>query len=118
MKRYKTNPDTGIASRWDLFKPEAVRERIAYPWLAFPQLQTTRQLIKKVVHELPTIKNGIFIMHSLKDATTKPQGSQYLYDHIGSKEKKLIFLKQSGHIITEDYEADLVERKGIDFLKE
>lgn len=116
MKRPKTNPQTGIKTRWDLFKPDAIRERIAYPWFAFPQLKSTLEFIQEVKGELPKIKNPILIIHSKLDKTTKPESSEYIFSHIGSKDKNLIWLKKSGHIITVDYEEELVKRRILDFL--
>ena len=116
MKKLKTNPETRVTSPWDLFKPEAIKERIAYPWLAFPQLHSTRLFMRQVMKELPQIANPILIIHSKKDTTTKPEGSQYLFNHIGSRDKKLVWLAQSGHVITVDYEQAEVTQQVLNFL--
>ena len=118
MKKKEKNPKTGIVSRWDLFKPEAIIERIAYPWFAFPQLLSTMHLMEKVRKELHRIVNPVLILHSKLDTTARPDGSRYLFDNIGSKEKKLFWLKESGHIITVDYESETVKREILDFLGE
>ncbi len=117
LKRLKPNPETGELFPWDLFKPEACRERIAYPWFAFPQLQSTRQFMRQVRRELTSVVCPLLIMHSKKDTTTKWQGSQYLYEQVSSQEKQLVWLEQSGHIITCDYEAVQMSTTIISFLQ-
>lgn len=118
MKQLSRNPETGIESRWDLFKPEAIRERIAYPWISFPQLQSTRRFMRQVQGELGKVVSPILIIHSRLDTTTKPEGAQYVYDHVGSADKRLVWLEKSGHVITEDYEADIVQKEVVAFLQQ
>jgi carboxylesterase len=116
-KAKKKVPGTKIYSPWDLYKPEAIKRRRAYDFVLLEQLHDSTLFVKKVKNELGKIKNPILIMHSKKDSTTKPEGSELLFKKVFSKQKKLIFLEKSGHIITEDFEADRVKRETLRFLK-
>jgi len=116
MKKMEINSETGVKSRWDLFKPESIKERIAYEWFTFPRLADTQRFMNLVQQELPQIKNPILIIHSKKDTTTKPKGADFIFNKVASSNKKLVWLERSGHVITEDYEADTVKREVLDFL--
>jgi len=116
MKKMETNPKTGIKSRWDLFKPEAIAERIAYEWITFPRLFDTQRFMDLVKKEISKLNNPILIIHSKKDTTTKPQGAEFIFNNVASNNKKLVWLERSGHVITNDYEADVVENEVVNFL--
>jgi carboxylesterase len=116
LKRIKFTSATGAANRWDILDPEGMKKRIAYPWLAFPQLRSTIRLIQEVKEELGRIANPILIIQSKLDGTVSPCGARFLFDKIGSKDKTLDWLEKSGHIITDDYEREKVKKSVVDFL--
>ncbi|MBI5733598.1 MAG: alpha/beta fold hydrolase, partial [Candidatus Kerfeldbacteria bacterium] len=115
MKKMEINLETGVKSRWDLFKPEAVAERIAYEWFTFPRLADTQRFMNLVSKEVTGLNNQILIIQSKKDTTTKPEGADFVFNKVASVNKKLIWLERSGHVITEDYEADIVTREVLNF---
>jgi carboxylesterase len=90
-----------------------------YPTNGVAQLVKILPVIKR---ELKEITNPILIIQSTLDKTVAPESAQYIYDHIGSKEKKLCWLNDSGHIATLDKERKQVflwtERFIEDVLKE
>ena len=61
--------------------------------------------VKKLLHEVTA---PVLIMQSRAEHTVVPKSAQYIYDHLGSKEKHLIWLRRSGHIVTLDVEREKV----------
>ncbi len=67
-------------------------------------------LIRRVKKRLPDITKPIFIAQGHRDETVKPKSAQYIYEHIGSDVKKLVWYEKSSHIITLDHEREALFR--------
>lgn len=48
------------------------------------------------------------VLQSTIEHTVQPRSAQYIYDNISSKEKKLVWFHNSGHILTLDVEREAV----------
>ena len=70
-----------------------------------------------VKEELGEIKASALILQSQDDTLVNPQSAEYIYDHLGSKEKELIWLEKSGHVITLGVERQLVFERIEQFLQ-
>lgn len=71
-------------------------------------LASLLQLIRLVKQEIPGLKMPALIIQSWMDRTANPKSGQYIYEHLGSANKKLIWLQESGHVITRGPERELV----------
>ncbi|MDK2824165.1 MAG: carboxylesterase [Clostridia bacterium] len=76
-----------------------------YPISCTASLVKMLPIIKK---ELRRIMNPSLIIQSTLDKTVDPRSAQYIYDNIGSKEKEIYWLHNSGHIATLDTEREKV----------
>jgi carboxylesterase len=75
------------------------------------------QLFAKVVKdELKEVKNPILILHAREDDMTSLKNAHYILSHIGSKDKSLIVLEDSYHMITIDKEKDRVVQEVVGFI--
>lgn len=76
--------------------------------------------IVKVQKEVQTRLAGIniptLIIHSPHDTTAPYESMAYLKEHLGSKTIKTVTLERSNHVITMDYEKDLVAREVTQFF--
>ncbi|MFH1287779.1 MAG: alpha/beta hydrolase, partial [bacterium] len=50
--------------------------------------------------ELKSIVQPVLIIQSKNDKTINPKSSEYIYEKISSKNKKLVFLENSPHVLT------------------
>lgn len=76
-------------------------------------VQSAMELIEQVKPRLSAIQNPMLIIQSRKDHVVDPAGASYLYEQIGSAEKKLYWLEDSDHIITLDRDRqEVYERVG------
>lgn len=64
------------------------------------------ELINQVKLLLPQIDVPTLIIQSPKDTVVDPAGATFIHQHLGSKVKKLHWLKQSDHIISLDVERE------------
>ncbi len=77
------------------------------------QLFTT---IKKAMKSLPFIDSEVLIIQSKNDQVIPQHSAEYIYAHLGSEHKKIVWLLHSDHAITVDYEKDIVAKHCIDFF--
>jgi carboxylesterase len=83
-----------------------------YPLVAVDQLLNLIRVTRKV---LPTVKTPSLIMHGVMDDVIHPRSAHYLFDHIGSGEKDLVFWHNSGHGVVFDAEREEVWRRVSEF---
>jgi carboxylesterase len=65
---------------------------------------------------LPKVTAPILVIHSRNDHTSPPASSQFIYDHVGSSDKDLVWLERSYHVITLDHDAADVFRRTEEFI--
>lgn len=75
------------------------------------------KLIRYVRANLRFIEKPVLIMQSYKDRTVSPTSANIIYNNIGSKDKSIIYLHKSGHIITCDKEKEQVFEEVYNFIK-
>jgi len=71
-------------------------------------VRSAMTLIAQVKSEIPAIQTPTLIIQSSEDTVVDPPGAEFIYHHIGSATKKLIWLHRSDHIITLDYDRETV----------
>lgn len=92
-------------------------ERYSYNVIPVKPLTSMLQLIEAVKSELPKIFSPALIIQSKDDKTVKPESANYIYEHLGSEAKELIWLKKSGHVITLGMERSQVFNAVEEFLQ-
>ncbi|OQB13927.1 MAG: Carboxylesterase [Candidatus Omnitrophica bacterium ADurb.Bin205] len=88
-----------------------------YPVIPVSSMHQNRLLAKYIGKVLPLINTPIQILQAKEDDITSPKNSYFIYDHIGSKDKKVILLEDSYHIIIADQEREKVAQETISFFK-
>jgi alpha-beta hydrolase superfamily lysophospholipase len=63
---------------------------------------------ERLRQEFPRIKLPVFILHGTADKATCPEGSQFFYDTVGSKDKTLKLYEGHFHDLLNDYGKDQV----------
>jgi carboxylesterase len=84
-----------------------------FPMVCLYQHHLLTRIVKK---ELAKVKTPIIILHAREDDMTSLRNAQFLYDNIGSKDKSLVVLEDSYHMITIDKEKDKVAEEVVRFL--
>lgn len=75
------------------------------------------ELINDVKILLPTVKIPILIMHGEEDHTAQPRSARFIIDNVASKEKFLITVPNSGHLLPLDENRDFVFQNVVNFLR-
>ncbi|AKG53587.1 monoglyceride lipase [Dehalogenimonas sp. WBC-2] len=74
--------------------------------------------MSSVQSELPAIKLPVLILHGVSDRLAEPSGSQFMYDNVGSTDKKLHLLPDCFHEIFNEPCRDVVLSITADWLLE
>lgn len=74
------------------------------------------ELIDEVKPLLEKVTAPTLILHGEKDDFAHPNGARYIYQQLGSSEKKLVYLPKSRHLLCKDQEVDQVITEVEDFL--
>lgn len=124
VKRYTTKDYSKYYPKrkkafFDIADDRALEGRIAYKKAPLRALASALSLIKIVKKEIRKIKLPALIMHSLKDNTIKPKSAVFVYNQISTQaeRKKLVYLKNSGHVITVDFDKELVFKEIYSFIR-
>lgn len=83
-----------------------------YPLVAVDQLLNLMRVTRRL---LRAVKTPALIMHGVRDDVVHPRSAHYLFEHIGSDERDLVFWHNSGHGVVFDAEREEVWRKVCEF---
>ncbi len=74
-------------------------------------------LINDVKNLLPTVKAPILIMHGEEDHTAQPRSARFIMDNVGSEQKFITTVANSGHLLPLDENRDFVFEEIANFLR-
>jgi len=97
--------------------PSAAARIWSYPTTSYPALNEMARLTRTVRPLLPKITSPVLIIYSKLDRLMIPSSPQFTYDHVGSGDKTLVALDNSGHGITFDSEWQTVADKTYQFIE-
>lgn len=75
------------------------------------------KLLKVVQKDLNKVTQPLLILKSKEDHVVPLKNVKYTLDNVGSKNKKLIYLENSYHVATMDYDKDLINKYVEEFIK-
>jgi carboxylesterase len=71
---------------------------------------------KRVRLRLPQVVCPVLVMHGRNDHTARPFNATLVFDNISSSDKQLVWCERSYHVITLDYDRDLVFERTLRFI--
>lgn len=116
--RWQGTQHTSMADKVSVRNKAAVKEIWSY--LRAPSHAAHQVLIaiKNTRRHLGVIKTPILIIQSHYDTTAPPPSAQIIFDSVSSTDKQLIWLENSNHVITIDYEREQVLQATYDFISQ
>ena len=111
------NPETprfmsGVGS--DIKKPNT--PELAYDKTPKKSVLQIVSLCKEVKKDLSKITCPLLVLSSTIDHVVPPINERYIFDHVGSKDKEFVELKNSYHVATLDNDFDIIVSKTLDFI--
>jgi carboxylesterase len=86
------------------------------PFFPVASLYEHHQFTKVALKEIPQVDKPILIIHAREDDMTSLKNAEHLLNNIASKDKTLLILEDSYHMITIDKEKDKVAQAVADFI--
>lgn len=74
------------------------------------------ELIEQTRPKVPKIQVPTLIIQGKKDSVVEPTEAVWLRDRLASREKRLLWMERSDHLVALDYDRDRVSREVAEFL--
>lgn len=97
--------------------PEARASHVTGQHISYAAVLSACDLLSNLEGNLHRINVPTLLVHSKLDPTANPSDANYIYAHIGSVEKRLIWLSRSYHVVTRDYDKDIVQNEIISLAR-
>ncbi len=114
LLKYFIKSTPGIGS--DIKDPS--KKEIAYEKTSTTGAYEMAKFVALTRKGLSKVNQPSLIFKSKGDHVVPMDNAEYTMNHISSKEKKLIWLENSYHVATMDYDKDLICEETIKFIKE
>lgn len=106
----KTIPGVGS----DIKDPEV--EESCYDKVPVKAAAELYKLMKITRRDLAEITAPVLVFTSREDHVVPPSNGPYILDHVSSTDKELVWLDNSYHVATLDYDKDLIIERCVDFI--
>ena len=77
-----------------------------------------QKLIRAAREGMGQVHSPVLFIHAVDDETVHVRNSDWAYEHVGSREKQIIYLGDSYHMITVDNERETVSQEVVRALKQ
>lgn len=111
VRWHRPGEETGLTD------PTAQERMWSYDRIPTVCIDQILQLIRLVRQELPRIHVPLLIMHGTHDRHVPSDCAREIYERVGSQDKELVWLHNSGHAITEDSERREVWQRAHEFIE-
>jgi carboxylesterase len=101
----------------DWHDPVMAQEHVDYPAYPTRAIIELCDLLEEMRQSLPNITAPVLLMHSRADGGVLPENMPRIYDQLGSKDKTMVWLEQSGHVVTRDQERLRVFEATSEFVR-
>lgn len=88
--------------------PVAKARHLTYPQIPMRASVSMIQLVQAARADLDAITAPILLMQGRRDHVVSTRNMPYIYAHVGSADKEMVWLDRSDHIVTEDYDREEV----------
>jgi carboxylesterase len=92
----------------DWLDPDAEADHLDYPYYPTRSIAELRNLVDEMQAGLARLTVPVLIIHSKTDQGVPPHNAENLLNALGSKDKSLVWIERSGHVITRDLDRQRV----------
>lgn len=96
---------------------EAKARHIAYRAYPTTSVIELRKLLAEMRSGLPDIAIPVLLIHSRQDKSVLPKNMESIYARLGTKEKEMLWLDHSGHVVTCEPDRELVFNAAAKFVQ-
>lgn len=81
---------------------EAAGDHIDYPYYPTRIILELQELLSEMRLALPAVDAPVLLVHSRLDGGVPPKNMQQIYDHLGTSDKQMLWVNNSGHVVTRE----------------
>jgi carboxylesterase len=96
---------------------EAEKEHVTYPAYPTRIVIQLRDLLVEMRAALPKVTAPTLLIHSRQDKAIDPANMSKIYAALGSQDKEMLWLEESGHLIPRDSERQRAVQASVDFIQ-
>ena len=100
----------------DWHNPDAAKDHVDYPYHPTRGIVQLRDLLSEMRKALPSVRVPALIIHSREDGGVPPHNAEQIFAAIGSPDKQLFWVENSGHVITREPDRLLAFAKVDEFI--
>jgi carboxylesterase len=82
--------------------------RVRYDYNSTRSDEQAILFLRHLYEDLPEVHTPTLLMHARQDKTVDPATMPRIYARLGAEDKQMIWLENSGHVVTVDYDRQLV----------
>ena len=97
---------------------QAYRDHVSYSVFPIRSIPEVVKLLQLLREQLPTLRAPVLLMHAVEDRGVSPDNARLIYSQLGSDEKELVWIENSGHVITVEPAREQVYELAADFVKQ
>jgi carboxylesterase len=101
----------------DWHNPEAAKDHVEYPYIPTRALTQLRDLLREMRAALPMLHAPALLIHSKNDAGVGPHNAEQILAALGSTDKALFWVENSGHVIPREPDRYLAFQAVDEFIK-
>lgn len=83
---------------------------------AIPCVDELLALMRETKEKLGEVRQPILIVHARKDGVVPPGNAEYVFQHVASTEKRILWLENSAHVATVDFDKQTLFREATEFF--
>lgn len=88
----------------DWHNPEAPKGHVEYPYNPTRSIAELSDLLSVMRTDLPKVTAPALLVHSHQDGAVPSENMIAIYEHLGSKDKQMIYVDNCGHVIPREPE--------------
>jgi len=101
----------------DFHNPEAEKDHVCYPYYPSSAVIQLRDLLFDMQASLPQVKVPVLLIHSRLDKSVGQANAEKIYSALGSQQKELIWVDNSGHVIPREPDRFIAFKATDEFIK-
>ena len=99
----------------DIAKPG--QDEGAYDRIPLKAAHSLQQMWREVKTDLPRVTQPLLLFRSAQDHVVEPSNAAYILANVSSADREEVVLADSYHVATLDYDAEIIVRDSIEFVR-
>jgi carboxylesterase len=101
----------------DWHNPDAAKDHVDYPYIPTRSVVQLRDLLAEMRSGLPKVQAPVLLIHSRQDTGVAPQNAEKILAALGSTDKQILWVENSGHVIPREPDRQLAFHAADEFIR-